>query len=81
MRSVETVEMLMVMMIEQDWMNCESRGCLYIRDAGCRSHVSLYHSSQTSEYERDQNRNDGAEWIHVKGDGRRLFAGEQGSEQ
>lgn len=33
------------------------------------------------EYEHDQNRNDGAEWIHVKGDGRCLFAGGHGSEQ
>lgn len=42
--------------------------------------MPLYHSSQQSEYEHDQNRNDGAEWIHVKGDGRCLFAGEQGPE-
>lgn len=27
-----------------------------------------------------QNRNDGAGWVHVKGDRRCLFAGEQGSE-
>lgn len=43
--------------------------------------MSLYHSLLPSEYEHDQNRNDGAEWIHVKGDRRCLFAGQQGSEQ
>lgn len=70
------VILLMVMMMKQDWMNCESRGRLYIRDAGCSTQVSAhYHSSQPIGIRalvHDRNRSNGAKWIHVKSDRRRL---------